>query len=269
MYSSLCIAIVLCLHFMAFAFIVPDVAPSIELQTILRVILIAGAVAVAVQLIKRASGRFVDGRGTLIFNVLFSFMGAAAFGGGKLVSLTTLAEAGAIIVIACGVHGLGRGLFPLNTDPLSTGKEDWRIAPVVVLLLVVGLAGCAMRGATAAPPPPLPAGAADQVDANANRVLQDIYAFMWPITRDIKNGKLQATAGQRAAIDKLDGLYNQARIAEQTYHSCMYIQAAATTGGPVTVSAVCLANSGLTGALANAQGAFTTALSTVIPSPAH
>lgn len=258
MHSSLCIA-----------FIVPQLAHSVELQTILRVLLLSGAVAVSVQLLKRASGRVVDGRGTLFFNLLLSCMGAAAFGDGRLLSVRTLAEAMAVVLLACGVHGLGRGLFPNTTDPLNTGNEDWRIAPCVMLLLVVGLAGCAVRGATAAPPPPPPAGAADPVDANANRVLQDVQAFMKPIVRDIQNGKLQATAGQRAAIDKLDGFYNQAIVAEKAYHSCMFTQANVAGSGAVPISAACLASSGLTGALANAQGAFTTALATVIPSPAH
>lgn len=136
------------------------------------------------------------------------------------------------------------------------------------MLLAVVLVPCLLTGcihqAQSSTAPPLPAGAADATDANANRVLQDIQAFVTPFARDIKSGKLQATAGQRDALNTLDGYYNKAVTAEQSYHQCMTVTAAAVTPAAAPPNAVtCLSVAGLSGALADAQGAFTTAQATL------
>jgi hypothetical protein len=126
----------------------------------------------------------------------------------------------------------------------------------IVIAPCLLLAGC-IHQPTGSPAPALPAGAADQVDAHANRVLQDIQAFVTPYARDIKSGKLKASGTQRAVLNRLDGFYNQAIVAEKQYHECMVVHT--SVSGAVTVSTACLASSGLSGALASAEGSFTDA----------
>lgn len=131
---------------------------------------------------------------------------------------------------------------------------------VLLLLCSSALVGC-VHQAQPATPPPLPAGAVDQIDATANTTLQTIQAFMIPVIRDIKNGKLQATPQQRSAINTLDDVYNKASFAELAYRTCMTTTAAAVTAtaNPITPSATCLVQAGLTAAMKTANTAFTEA----------
>lgn len=93
-----------------------------------------------------------------------------------------------------------------------------------ILAASLGLAGCVATGANATTPPnatapALPAGAVDQADATAFKILRPAHDFAGSISTDIISGKLKVTPDQQLAMQSLNKALNVADHAEQAYHN--------------------------------------------------
>jgi hypothetical protein len=219
-------------------------------QTAIHTVAIAALVAGIVQAIKRIAPGVITGRWVVITNTLLTIAGIlAAQGTANFWTETTWAQIIVIVISASGIRNTTKTLTGLSTTPdPDQGASGIHVVTALAMFFALSVVGCGIRAATPATAPALPAGAVDSVDAKANQALQTIQAFMTPVVRDIQNGKLAVSPAQRSAVNTLDGLYNKAIVAEQGYHACMLT--------PGTTQTACLATSALTGALANAQGAF-------------
>lgn len=267
----------------------PDFWHNVMQQTPVHVIAAAGSVALIVQAVKKMAPDFINGRWTLVVNLILSIAGVfVTMRPDQFWTQTTLTQVIVVFFTASGTHGVGKGLFGNgaqdaqeqgSSDPQQNGAANQQAgsAPAQkALLMIFGLCAMTLAGcvhpATGVPaaPPPLPAGAADATDANANRVLQTIQGFMTPIVTEIKAGRLVLSPAQRAVLNKLDDYYNKAAIAENDYHHCMTVTAAVVAEGaspmPAPNPATCLTESALAGALASAQSAFSTAQAAIVPS---
>lgn len=194
-------------------------------QTPTRVIALAGSISALVQLVKKAAPNAISGKWTVAVNLALSVI--AVFAGMKPAnfwSQTTLSQLIVIFVAAGGIHGIAKAFRP-QTDPAAGGNAGTangnlgaKIAqPMILFVLLAGLAtlcGCAAKNTVTV----LPAGAINSTDANANRTLQTIHAFMANTTADIQAGKIQLNTAQLQALAKVDIALNTASLAEQAYH---------------------------------------------------
>lgn len=241
-------------------------------QTPTRMIAISASVLIVVQILKVAFPLTISGRVTVLINFVASIAGVfAGLDPAHFWSQTTLSQILVVFTAASGVHTITKTLAgqTTNADPVldtlnrpNLTRNAAGLVAILVMAGCLGVSGCGLRAATPATAPALPVGAADETDAHANDVLKTIEGFMKPIVRDIANGKLQATAGQKKAVNTLDGYYNRAVVAEKEYHYCMTVTAKVATlppAAPAPNAATCLTEAGLTGALANAQSSFHTA----------
>lgn len=95
-------------------------------------------------------------------------------------------------------------------------RKQWFLC--MVLSLVCIFAGCKAVNA----PAPLPIGAKDAIDANANEVLQAAHAFAAEISTDIQTTDparhIELTSTQKKVFETLNRSINLAAVAEQSYH---------------------------------------------------
>jgi hypothetical protein len=177
-----------------------------------RVIVIAGLVSVLTQFIK---GRFPDisGTGAMAVNLALSLAGIfATMHPIDFWTLATFQQVVEVFVAAAGIHSTARSLR--HTVPDIPAKALVLFLALAVSTLTVS--GCALKTAKVAAP--LPIGAVDPVDANANETLQAAHAFALLITTDVQSGKLTLTASQRSVVNKLNLALNTADAAEIAYH---------------------------------------------------
>jgi hypothetical protein len=88
-----------------------------------------------------------------------------------------------------------------------------RIAPILLMLILV--AACHKNTVQA----PLPAGAINQLDATAYRVLSDAQAAINSLKGDIESGKMTVTDTQKAVLNQVIAHYNVAEGLAQSYHA--------------------------------------------------
>ena len=191
-----------------------------SLDTSLKIL----ASAVAVYLLLQGAKRYFPGlcgRYAVIYNFLLSGVGAVLVQRPTSVAgvLAILAQTSGI---AAGIHGTVKLLTKdQDAEGVNTPAAPGSLTVALITAgLLLPLAGCVHRVATAKAPAPLPAGAVDLLDATSNEVLQAAYAFASRISADTLSGKLKLTPAQRTAMARLNTTLNIADGFEQTYHAC-------------------------------------------------
>jgi hypothetical protein len=204
-------------------------------QTPTRVIAIATFVSGVTQLVKRAvPNGAIQGRWAVLVNLGLSIVGVfAGMQPANFMSQTTLSQLVVIFIAAGGIHGIAQAfrapasaLPPPQTAPPQQQNSAGLATKAPLVLLIIGCAGYLMFALAltgCAPKQPvmatLPAGAINQVDAQANRALQTVHAFMKNTTADVQAGKIRISAAQLQAIVDVNTALNAADLAEQAYHN--------------------------------------------------
>ncbi len=92
----------------------------------------------------------------------------------------------------------------------------------LVLIATIAFVGCGHL-VTASTPPPLPAGAVNQIDADANSLLQAAHAFASRITSAVQSTDpsvhIELTDVQKNLLIQLNIALNTADPLEQAYHN--------------------------------------------------
>jgi hypothetical protein len=188
-----------------------------------KLVAIAGIVYVVLQAIK-AKYPAIGGTWAIVLNGLLTFAGLLSVAHPGDIS-TAAFWSNLLLTIAgsAGLHGTVRSLTQGSQDPAPAQTSNVGMkAAGLVLAFAVGFAvtGCALKATatTTATAPTLPAGAVDQTDANAFKVLRPAHDFAASISADIQSGKLTVTATQKTAVTSMNKALNIADAAEQSYH---------------------------------------------------
>lgn len=192
------------------------------------VIALAVFVYLIIQLAKR---RLPDicGRYALAINFMLSAIGVIlSTSPDQVLTGHTLSTIFAVTGVAAGVHGTVSKLTPAGEGEGANTSASSLIA--LLILFVLPLTGC--KPVKAPTPAILPTTAADQIDFNANRILQAAHGFAMHVSADVIDKKLTLTKAQLTTLGNLNASINVGDALEIAYHRCAIIRNAQPANAP-------------------------------------